>query len=274
MYGERERAFLSLTTETFHKLRPMHLRPAFPRPVFMIFLARLLTLRRHSRSARRCRLGHCARAMVLVLCIGDMHVPHRATDLPPQFKKLLVPGKIQHVLCTGDLCVKEAYDYLRGLCPNPGNVHVVQGQYDEMGGGAIGGSFPETKTVRVGAFTIGLIHGHQIVPWGDVDALAAVQRKMNADVLVAGHRGAFASHKIEDRLILFPGSATGVASFREPAARAAETETGAKSPADEDPNPSFVLMDVTGDALVAYVYELENGEVKVDKIEHSKRAAE
>jgi hypothetical protein len=30
-------------------------------------------------------------------------------------------------------------------------------------------------------------------------------------------------------------------------------------------------MDVAGDALVAYVYELENGEVKVDKIEHSKK---
>ena len=29
-------------------------------------------------------------------------------------------------------------------------------------------------------------------------------------------------------------------------------------------------MDVAGDKLVAYVYELEDGEVKVDKIEHSK----
>jgi hypothetical protein len=29
-------------------------------------------------------------------------------------------------------------------------------------------------------------------------------------------------------------------------------------------------MDVAGDTLTAYVYELVNGEVKVDKIEHSK----
>ncbi len=28
--------------------------------------------------------------MVLVLVIGDMHIPHRATTLPPEFKKLLV----------------------------------------------------------------------------------------------------------------------------------------------------------------------------------------
>jgi vacuolar protein sorting-associated protein 29 len=216
--------------------------------------------------------------MVLVLCIGDMHVPHRATDLPPKFKKLLVPGKIQHVLCTGDLCVKEAYDYLRGLCPNPGNVHVVQGVYDEMGGAHGGVAFPETKTVRVGAFTIGLIHGHQIVPWGDVDQLASVQRKMNADVLVVGHRAGFASHKIEDRLILFPGSATGVKSFEVESGDAFGETSSLRSKGDAADaaaaktgvDPSFVLMDVAGDTLTAYVYELVNGEVKVDKIEHSK----
>ena len=43
------------------------------------------------------------RIMVLVLCIGDLHIPQRVADLPPKFKSLLVPGKIQHVLCTGDL---------------------------------------------------------------------------------------------------------------------------------------------------------------------------
>ena len=59
--------------------------------------------------------------MVLVLCIGDLHIPHRVADLPAKFKSLLVPGKIQHVLCTGDLCVREAHDYLRALAPD---VHV------------------------------------------------------------------------------------------------------------------------------------------------------
>jgi hypothetical protein len=39
-----------------------------------------------------------------VLCIGDLHIPHRATDLPPKFRELLKPGKIHHILCTGNLC--------------------------------------------------------------------------------------------------------------------------------------------------------------------------
>ena len=44
--------------------------------------------------------------MVLVLCIGDVHVPHRVTDLPAKFKNLLVPGKIHHILSTGNLCTR------------------------------------------------------------------------------------------------------------------------------------------------------------------------
>ncbi|KAJ0729467.1 putative phosphodiesterase metallo-dependent phosphatase [Helianthus annuus] len=45
--------------------------------------------------------------MVLVLAIGDLHIPHRAPDLPAKFKSMLVPGKIQHIICTGNLCIKQ-----------------------------------------------------------------------------------------------------------------------------------------------------------------------
>lgn len=43
---------------------------------------------------------------MLVLALGDLHIPHRAADLPAKFKSMLVPGKIQHVICTGNLCIK------------------------------------------------------------------------------------------------------------------------------------------------------------------------
>lgn len=74
--------------------------------------------------------------MVLVLCMGDFHIPHRAADIPPEFKKLLVPGKIHHILCPGNLCTKEIYDYLRSVCPD---VHLVRGDFDELS------NLPETK---------------------------------------------------------------------------------------------------------------------------------
>lgn len=44
--------------------------------------------------------------MVLVLCIGDLHIPHRAADLPHKFKELLKPGKIHSILCVGNVCNK------------------------------------------------------------------------------------------------------------------------------------------------------------------------
>ena len=76
--------------------------------------------------------------MVLVLTIGDLHIPHRTHDLPSKFKKLLVPGKIQQTLCTGNVCDKETYDYLRTVSPD---VHVVRGDYDEVRSGC----FPREK---------------------------------------------------------------------------------------------------------------------------------
>lgn len=36
------------------------------------------------------------------------------------------------------------------------------------------GNYPDQKVVTVGDFRIGIIHGHQVVPWGDEDGLALV----------------------------------------------------------------------------------------------------
>jgi vacuolar protein sorting-associated protein 29 len=49
----------------------------------------------------------------LVLVIGDLHIPHRAAIIPEKFKRMLVPNKMQHVICTGNLVTKEQYDELR-----------------------------------------------------------------------------------------------------------------------------------------------------------------
>ncbi|XP_052484096.1 vacuolar protein sorting-associated protein 29-like isoform X2 [Gossypium raimondii] len=90
--------------------------------------------------------------MVLVLALGDLHIPHRAADLPPKFKSMLVPEKIQHVICTGNLCIKEVQDYLKTLCPD---LHITRGEYDKDT------RYPETKTLTIGQFKLGLCHGHQ-----------------------------------------------------------------------------------------------------------------
>lgn len=96
--------------------------------------------------------------MVLVLVLGDIFIPTRTHDLPAKFKKLLVrtststrpqagactddvatreltptrlqvPGKIQQIVSTGNVCDRETWEYLRGVAPD---LRGVRGEYDEV----------------------------------------------------------------------------------------------------------------------------------------------
>ncbi|EOD21672.1 vacuolar protein sorting protein 29 [Emiliania huxleyi CCMP1516] len=194
--------------------------------------------------------------MVLVLVLGDLHIPHRAPKLPDKFKALLVPGKISCILCTGNIADKPTLDYLRTLASE---VHCVRGDFDDaVSLPGVADSLPETKLVTVGDFKVGVVHGHQLVPWGDAESLGAMQRQLDADVLISGHTHRFATYEYEGKLFINPGSATGAFT---PTLGLGETAT-----------PSFVLMDLQGAQAVIYVYELVGGEVKVKKIEHTRGA--
>lgn len=164
--------------------------------------------------------------------------------MPAKFKKLLVPGKIQHILCTGNLCTKESFDYLKTLASD---IHVVRGDFDENM------SYPELKVVTVGQFRIGLCHGHQVVPWGDTESLAMIQRQLDVDILITGHTHKFQAFEHEEKFYINPGSIT-----------------GAYSPLDSNVTPSFVLLDIQQSTVIAYVYQLIGEDVKVERIEYKK----
>ncbi|KAG5451683.1 Vacuolar protein sorting-associated protein 29 [Clonorchis sinensis] len=181
---------------------------------------------------------------MLVLVIGDFHIPDRKHSIHPAFKNLLAPGKIQHILCTGNLTTKCMYDYLKLIC---GDVHVVKGEYDE------GLDFPHTKVLSVGNFKIGLINGYQIVPWGDQQRLAMLQRQLDVDILISGHTHQFEAYEYGGRFFINPGSAT-----------------GAFTPLLKDPQPSFVLLDIQEGVIQLYVYTLVDDEHKVARIEYRK----
>jgi vacuolar protein sorting-associated protein 29 len=169
--------------------------------------------------------------------------------------------------------LQEVHDYLKSLCSD---VQITRGEYDEDT------RYPETKQLVIGAFKLGICHGHQVtlsfhfritvtvirsrisglrllpfdvqvVPWGDLDSLAMLQRQLDVDILITGHTHQFRAYKHEGGVIINPGSAT-----------------GAYSSITYDVNPSFVLMDIDGLRVVVYVYELVDGEVKVDKIDFKK----
>ncbi|KAK8943912.1 Vacuolar protein sorting-associated protein 29 [Platanthera guangdongensis] len=194
--------------------------------------------------------------MVLVLALGDLHIPHRAADLPAKFKSMLVPGKIHHILCTDGTGIHSSW-----ADRTEPDRNWVEPASDTMLALALGSHLSYDNRPRP------LIHLHrrlpsplsdhprlaQVVPWGDLDSLAMLQRKLDVDILITGHTHQFKAYKHEGGVVINPGSAT-----------------GAYSSISYDVNPSFVLMDIDGLHVVLYVYELIDGEVKVDRIDFKK----
>lgn len=109
--------------------------------------------------------------------------------------------------------------------------------------------------MTVGQFRIGLCHGHQIVPHGNPEALALIQRQLDVDILITGHTHKFEAYEHENKFYINPGSAT-----------------GAFNATDVNVIPSFVLMDIQSTTVVTYVYQLDlaTQEVKVERIEYKK----
>ena len=114
-------------------------------------------------------------------------------------------------------------------------------------------SYPENKIVTIGAFRIGLCHGHQVVPWGDKGSLSLLQRQLDVDILITGHTHQFEAFEVDRKFFINPGSAT-----------------GAYGGLTDDVVPTFVLMDVQASKVISYVYQLKDDEVAVDKVEFEK----
>ncbi|KAJ3133699.1 Vacuolar protein sorting-associated protein 29 [Physocladia obscura] len=148
--------------------------------------------------------------MVLVLAIGDLHIPTRAADIPAKFKKLLVPGKMHKAIVTGN-SGKEALEFVRSLVS--AETVAVAGDWDADP------ALPLTATLTVGSIKIGVVHGHSVIPWGDRLALSAVARELDCDVLISGHTHTFDAFESESRFYLNPGSATGAFSPFKPLVR-------------------------------------------------------
>ncbi|GAA6012318.1 hypothetical protein JCM10207_002802 [Rhodosporidiobolus poonsookiae] len=230
---------------------------------------------------------------MLVLVIGDLHIPTRAHDLPPKFKKLLVPGKIGQIVSTGNVTDRETWDYLRSVAPD---LRGVRGDWDEPSA-----HLPPSMVLQHGPLRIGVIHGHQVVPLGDAEMLAATARKMDVDVLISGGTHRFEAFESDGRFFLNPGSATGAYSphlVPPPPAAPVVTQEGAPAPAEagegeakkegegakeekgdeegeeeeeeEGPTPSFALLDIQGNVVVTYVYTEKKGDVQVEKMEFRK----
>lgn len=187
----------------------------------------------------------------LVLLIGDYHTPQRKGGVPACFKELLSTDKIGMVICTGNIGSKATLEHIQGIAGE--DCKVVGGDAD------LDLNFPETVVCNVGDFKVGIIHGHQCIPWGEPTALIKMAGRLDVDILVSGHTHRNGITKIGGKFLINPGSVTG--------ATTALGET-------EGIVPSFMLMAVQGSDVTLYTYEEVNGEAKVQMNELKKGAVD
>ena len=181
----------------------------------------------------------------LVLVVGDMFVPQRAQDIDPQFKAILIPNKLHHVLSLGNIGSRESYDWLKSLSDD---FHSVKGDFDTN-------DMPEKKVVKIGEFKIGMIHGHQVLPWGDPESLSCYARELDCDIFISGNTHQTGVKILDNKLYINPGSIS-----------------GAFSNMIADPSPSFILMVLNGNDAIIYLYILNDRTQKFDvnKVEYKK----
>jgi vacuolar protein sorting-associated protein 29 len=86
---------------------------------------------------------------------------------------------------------------------------------------------------------VGLIHGHQVLPWGSDLSLYNKARELDATILVSGHTHLPIFKEVEGVALVNPGSMTGAYGDMNP-----------------NPQPSFLLLEFRDKEVVVHHYEL------------------
>jgi putative phosphoesterase len=189
--------------------------------------------------------------VMLILVIGDLHIPLRSHVIPAAFKESLTQNAgVGKIFCTGNLTSRAEIESLKEFCPD---VQIVRGEFDED-------DIPDVKQIvdSIAGFRIALVSAYTIIPPNDKDRLLAKARELSADILIFG--GGHRAGVFEEGGTLFvnPGSATG--------AFCATTRS---------PLPSFILINVQGSTAVSFVYTLaEDGQINVTKEKFTKPGEE
>lgn len=133
--------------------------------------------------------------------LSDTHL-NRVT---PGLRKILAAHfkDVDLILHAGDMIGLPVYEFLQQR-----EIEAVQGNMDEWNLKSI---LPAKKTLTLGGFQIGLIHG-----WGAAHGLEGRLRPefSNIDCLVYGHSHKPANHWVDGLLFFNPGSASGIGFFR------------------------------------------------------------
>lgn len=134
---------------------------------------------------------------MLIGLISDTHIPDRMKELP---EKVFEAFKdVEMILHAGDITSQEVIEKLEEIAP----VTAIQGNTDRI----VGLNLPKTAVVEAEELKIGVIHG-EVYPRADTQQLHYLAKQLDVDILVSGHSHQPKVEKVEDVLLINPGSPT------------------------------------------------------------------
>ncbi|HIH91041.1 YfcE family phosphodiesterase [Ignicoccus hospitalis] len=171
-----------------------------------------------------------------VLIASDAHVPDREREIPKEIREFLASeAPFDLVLYAGDLTGPEVLEWLKGLGEE---VKAVRGNMDYL-------PLPEEALVELDGVKALVVHGHQVRPRGNLDALSAMALSRGARVIVHGHLHKPLIKEHKGVLHLNPGSVTG-------------TWGGSSLGGD----PTFMIVRPSKGALEVDLYALKGGRLE------------
>ncbi|MCS7110991.1 MAG: YfcE family phosphodiesterase [Ignisphaera sp.] len=138
--------------------------------------------------------------VVYGLIIGDSHIRERAEWFPQMFVDHFKNRTYDFVIHTGDLVDYDVIDYVKSLA---NRAYIVQGNMDYL-------DLPEHQVFEVFSIPIGVIHGDQARPRGNIAALTRISMSLGVLILVSGHTHTPFIIFNSGVLHINPGSVTGV----------------------------------------------------------------
>lgn len=134
---------------------------------------------------------------MLIGLISDTHIPDRMKELP---EKVFEAFKdVEMILHAGDVTSQEVIEKLEEIAP----VTAIQGNTDRI----VGLNLPKTAIVEAEELKIGVVHG-EVYPRADTQQLHYLAKQLDVDILVSGHSHQPKVEKVEDVLLINPGSPT------------------------------------------------------------------
>ncbi len=180
--------------------------------------------------------------MINLLVLGDAHIPERAQEVPHPLKERIERlAPVDVVISPGDYTSEDVVEWMASLGEK---ALLVTGNCD------FGLPLPNRVTEELEGLKVVVDHGSGVHPRGDPDQLASIAEEEGADVIFTGHthRPEFREHR--GKLIVNPGSLTGV-----------------RSGGGASPGPSFMYGTIEGRKVWMKLYLLREGEVETREFE-------